>query len=276
MAERPAFTLASHATNAEPVSVAYYPFTWSPGMSATQKRKNVEALHRVIREHQPGARPLEVSTKSTEPLGIALSAFNLGVNRHGVKFHVESLYQASKVFRDGAGPFPNLYDKRPKVVRDAIKPHTGSPLARFAWREVVWPLEPKLAFYTWLYCMALHHIQNRRLVEILLAARYSHFTDIEYNPKRTLNSQSFAVAYYVHLVQSGQADTALAGQDAFLAVFPGALPRGFLPTTPQHHPTKGRHGPRKTPSRRRGKQPSVSPPQDDSRDDPPTYAFDFA
>lgn len=236
MAQRPAFSLAPADSSRHPVQVAYYDFDWSPGMSAAQKRKNVAALHASIRERILGAKPLEVSSKSTLPIGIALSAFNLAVVKNGQPFRVESLYQGSKVFRDGSGPFHDLYAQSPKAVRAAIKPHASSPLVHFAWGRTHWPLEPKLAFYTWLYCTALHHVQNRPLADKLLREEFTHFTDIEYNPGRTLNSQSFAVAYYLHLVRTAQADAVLVDRDTFLGVFPAGLPEGFRTESARRSP----------------------------------------
>lgn len=277
MAQRPAFSLSPVSSTCHPIQVTYYDFGWSPGMSAAQKRKNVVALHASIRERIPHANPLEVSTKSTLPIGIALSAFNLAVVKNGQPFRVESLYQGSKVFRDGSGPFQDLYGQSPKSVRAAIKPHASSPLMHFAWGMTHWPLEPKLAFYTWLYCTALHHIQNRSLADKLLREGFTHFTDIEYNPGRTLNSQSFAVAYYVHLIQSGKADGVLADRESFLAAFPKALPSGFQLASPTRSPAAQRKTKRQYPPRPSRKGIPVShPPHDSSGSaDTASYAFDF-
>ena len=52
-------------------------FTYIKGMAFSQKVKNVLSFHSSIQSQFPYARILEVSTKSSNPLGVALSAFNL-------------------------------------------------------------------------------------------------------------------------------------------------------------------------------------------------------
>ena len=99
------------------------PFTWHPGFSMVQKRKNVAALHNSIMQMDASLNPLEISSRSNEQLGIKLSAFNLGVASNGRFFSVESVYQASKVFENGMGPFPELYASNPAEVRNYIKEH---------------------------------------------------------------------------------------------------------------------------------------------------------
>ena len=275
MAQRPAFSLSTNASTFHPVTVAYYAFNWAPGMSAVQKRQNVLSLHQSIRERILGARMLEVSTKSTDPLGIALSAFNLATTRNGSRYCVESLYQASKTFENGTGPFPDLYDKPSMIVRKALTPYADIPLRSFVWHDQLWPLEPKLAFYTWLYCRTLHHPQNRVLAEKLVSNGYTHFTDIEYNPRRTLNSQSFAVAYYLHLIRTGEADSQLATRESFLSAFPPDLPSGFLSAAFTHNPTTPRKALRSSTSRGKRKNTSAKHPPHDT-DKPASYAFDFS
>ncbi len=51
----------------------------------------------------------EISSRSTDPLGISLSAFNLKITpQNGPGMSVECAFQGSKVFKHG-GPFHNLY-----------------------------------------------------------------------------------------------------------------------------------------------------------------------
>ena len=60
-------------------------------------------------------------------------------------------------------------------------------------------LEPKTAFYDWLYLQAL--CQNRTLADQLL--QYSGFTDIEFNPKKSFSTQARSCALFVALCRSG-------------------------------------------------------------------------
>ena len=72
-------------------------FTYVKGMAFSQKCKNVLSFHSSIQDQFPSAKILEISTKSNNLLGVALSAFNLTLDG----YPIECLYHASKVFEDG-------------------------------------------------------------------------------------------------------------------------------------------------------------------------------
>ena len=228
MATRPVFIpqLSNEQPTVRTVSVS---FAWHPGLAPARKRLNVAALHAAIHATLPELRrPLEASSKSQVPLGVSLSAFNLSVaspRSSGVAC-VESLYQASKVFAAG-GPYPQLYTRPAREVRQALKRHAGQPLVAFELHGVRWPLEPPQAFYCWVYCQALH--RNPRLAAALDA--YDCFTDIEFNPARSVNCQAYAVALYAALARGGRLAQALAAPAAFLALF-GDRPAAGTPKSP--------------------------------------------
>ena len=228
MATRPVFIpqLSNDQPAVRTVSVS---FTWHPGLAPARKRLNVAAMHAAISATLPELRrPLEASSKSQVPLGVSLSAFNLSVaspRSSGVAC-VESLYQASKVFAAG-GPYPQLYTRPAREVRQALKRHAGQPLVAFELHGVRWPLEPPQAFYCWVYCQALH--RNPRLAAALDA--YDCFTDIEFNPARSVNCQAYAVALYAALARGGRLAQALAAPAAFLALF-GDRPAAGTPKSP--------------------------------------------
>lgn len=77
-------------------------FTWAAGMAKVQKQKSIRALHEAARA-QGLNNLLEISSKSEDEQGIALSAFNLKIKtkKLGKEFTVESAFQASKVFENG-------------------------------------------------------------------------------------------------------------------------------------------------------------------------------
>ena len=52
-------------------------FTYYNGFAISQKQKSIGSLHENIKKIDDKLNILEVSTKSTEPLGVKLSAFNL-------------------------------------------------------------------------------------------------------------------------------------------------------------------------------------------------------
>ena len=74
-------------------------FEFFSGFSETQKQKSILSLHNSFLSKHGNMKILEISSKSQNPLGISLSAFNLMIeNNNGNKFSVESAFQASKVF----------------------------------------------------------------------------------------------------------------------------------------------------------------------------------
>lgn len=195
--------------------LASSPFRWNPGFAFVQKQKNVLALHDAICAMDSGLIPLEISSKSKCNIGVRLSAFNLGVESKGRFCCVESVFQASKVFAGEIGPFPELYWEAPSVVRAKIK-EIGLPLVAFQTGGERWGLNPTRAFYDWVYCRALHH--NADLACQL--KEYNCFTDIEFNPVRSLNCQAYAVALYLSLQANDVLDEALSNKTEFLRHHP--------------------------------------------------------
>lgn len=214
MAERPVFFPRFDAVG---VSERYYEFEWFPGFAPSQKRKCVAALHDAVRRERPDARILEASRRSEIDAGKALSAFNLKLPVGGTPCTVEAVFQAGKVFEDGVGPFPELGTRDPKLVRDVVRARSaGHPLVAFETDGVRWPLLPRTAFYDWLYLKAL--VANPDLAAAV--ETYDAFTDIEFNPERSLNCQARSAALYRSLVHAGKLEEALSSQEAFLRIHP--------------------------------------------------------
>ena len=189
------------------------PFTWAGGFAFSQKQKNVVALHDAIRRIDPSAKILEISSKSLQPLGVSLSAFNLKFQHGDAECSVESAFQASKVFDGGVGPFPELYSHDSREVRHHVQDvSAGHRLVAFEFDGVRWDLEPKTAFYFWLYIKAL--LANPELAEGV--KEFDAFTDIEFNPKRQINCQAAAAAFYVSLCKNGSLERAMSSREAFV------------------------------------------------------------
>jgi hypothetical protein len=88
-------------------------------------------------------------------------------------------------------------------------------LMKFRFFGVDWPLQPRTAFYDWLYINALH--KHPKLASQVLA--YRAFSDIAFNPERSFNCQAYAAALYVSLIQRGLiSEELLKNQHAYLAV----------------------------------------------------------
>ena len=210
MARRPVFIpLAEHNHLIEEIE---FDFSWNPGFAPIQKKKNIVALHNAAKEK--GIYPLlEVSTKSEDVLGQRLSAFSLKIETDTGTYNVESVFQGSKVFEDG-GPYTDLYDKDGREAKKDTRIRTSRKLLRFSFMGLEWPLIPKTAFYDWLYLKAL--LPQQQFRENLHA--YHGFTDIEFNPKRSINCQARTCALLVSLMKLNCLEDALSSKDRFIKI----------------------------------------------------------
>lgn len=152
-------------------------FTFHNGFSIDQKGRSINSMHLSIQECFPNAKILEVSSKSENPLGISLSAFNLAITFCGKRTSVEAAFQGSKVFNN-SGPFRDLLDlaawdakKDPRLVNHGLA--TGYLDQNGAFH----PLGTDTHFYDMLYLRALS--QNPELLKEL--GLFDTFTDIEFN-----------------------------------------------------------------------------------------------
>lgn len=168
-------------------------FPWAPGLAESQKKKNIRALHEAARKDGIEG-VLEISTKSDAEIGRRLSAFSLNLNIDGRNMPLESVYQGAKVFRD-SGPFPEIMEMPPRESKRFIRENTTGDLIEFCLCGRKFPLNPKNAFYDWLYIRSLadHSDWIKRNV------KFSGFTDIEFNPKKQINCQARAFAEFLSL-----------------------------------------------------------------------------
>lgn len=217
MATRPVYLPC--AEGAYLVKTQAVDFQWHAGMAISQKQKSIAALHLSACEQLSVPAVLEVSSKSTLALGVELSAFNLSftTQRHARTMSVECAFQGSKVFAEG-GPFADLYGLDSRQAKQDPRLQNSGRLVGFNFYGSRWELEPQTAFYDWLYLNALH--KQPSFAEAVLA--YRAFTDIEFNPERSINCQAYSVALYVALQQRGLLAEALQSRDAFLAILTAA------------------------------------------------------
>lgn len=213
MANRPIF-IPVKAGNIPEVKVLDLNFQWFPGMSSSQKRKSIRSLHNAA--EALGVSPLlEVSSKSEEELGVSLSAFNLMISTGNNKcqFSVESAFQASKVFEHG-GPYADLLNKTSLEAKRDLRLKESGNLVGFNFFGRKFPVKPRTFFYDWLYLNALR--QNNELARA--AIEYAGFSDIEFNPKKSINCQAYSLALYASLVATGMLEEALSTPSRFLEV----------------------------------------------------------
>jgi hypothetical protein len=190
-------------------------FHWFPGMAPTQRQKSADSLHAAALKLPSIDRVLEVSSKSREDLGIPLSAFNLEftTRKYNHTLSVECAYQGSKVFERG-GSYTDLFAMTSREAKKDERLHSSGRLVAFHFFGIDWELEPQTAFYDWIYINALK--KQQAMAEQL--AGYSAFTDIEFNPERSINCQAYSVALYLSLCRRQLLDEATTSKEAYLRV----------------------------------------------------------
>lgn len=189
-------------------------FKWHPGMAKSQKQKSIVELHESAKIL--GIKNiLEISSKSLSDLGVSLSAFNLSftTKKYNNTLTVESAFQGSKVFKKG-GPYKDLYLVDSKTSKQDIRIKDSGKLISFNFFNKEFPLIPRTFFYDWLYIKAL--VSNPDLSNKIY--EFEGFSDIEFNPKKSLNCQAHAAALFLSLRASNKLDEALSTPDKFLSV----------------------------------------------------------
>lgn len=211
MANRPVFMVANDNQFCQKINVDFEYFS---GFSEKQQRRCINSLHNSFKIIHPEKRVLEISSKSENELGVQLSAFNLFIKtKSGKEFSVESAFQGSKVFENG-GPYIDLLSQTSRQAKKDMRLKNSGKLISFVYGGKTFPIEPKTYFYNWLYINALHlHLQLS--TEIL---NYDAFTDIAFNPQKSINCQAEAAAIFVSLHKQGLLEKALIDKDTFLDV----------------------------------------------------------
>ena len=171
-------------------------FQWHPGFARSQKLKSVRELHKAAKTIGY-ANVLEVSTKSELALGQRLSAFTLDTTVSGVTAKIECIYQASKVF-EKAGPFPELADMRPIEAKRYFRDKNIGLITHFEFGNTIYDNLPHHAFYDWLFLRAL--IDHEAFLTSELA-QFDAFSDIEFNPSRSVNTQARTAAIIASLIE---------------------------------------------------------------------------
>lgn len=212
MANRPIFIISEFAP--------YYftfdtEFKWAGGLALSQKRKNISSMHQQFKTKFPDKKVLEISSKSTENLGVNASAFNLKkyVPSVGAAVPVENIYQSSKVFSSG-GPFVELLQVTPIEAKRDDRLKSSGRLVSFRFEKMDYPIVPDSIFYDFIYINAL--IENPKIGDALTA--YDGFTDIAFNPSKNISCQARSAAVYVSLCRIGKLDSAR-NFDRFLTLF---------------------------------------------------------
>lgn len=142
-------------------------FTWIKGNTYKQKCLRRDSLKDGISKNYDINKWLEISTKSDKDIGKKLSALNLKLKTLNKEFTVEDAYQKAKIIKDGE-------------------------ITGFKFGSTYFDANPYGMYYDYIYMLALY--QNKDLYEQI--KDYRIFTDIEFNPNRSLNTQARAVAIF--------------------------------------------------------------------------------
>lgn len=212
MAERPVFVPKNSAPFYDTVNIE---FKWNGGFAVSQKQKNIKAIHNGFRLIYPEANPLEISSKSPLETGVKLSAFNLMkyVPELDRSIPVENVYQAGKVFENGC-QYSDLMLVSPKDAKRDERLKNSGKLIKFRFDGQEFPLVPESLFYDYIYLNAV--LENPALSDELL--HFNGFTDIEFNPQKSVSTQAKSVAVYVALSSLGLTEK-IRDYNSFVSLF---------------------------------------------------------
>lgn len=214
MAERPIFLpMQAGPTLVREVS---FDIPWAGGFAPVQKRKNVKSLHEAAAKS--GYAPLlEVSTKSEIVVGQHLSAFHLKVHSNAGMVSLEAAYQSSKVFERG-GPYTDLLTVDARTAKRDPRLNEAGRLVGFEFDGHQFPLTPQTAFYDWLYLSAIYPHRKWLQERLTENGQFVGFTDIEFNPSKSINCQARSCALFVALIARDKLEEAMQSPETFISM----------------------------------------------------------
>ena len=80
----------------------------------------------------------------------------------------------------------------PKEAKRDKRLHDSGNLKAFQYQNMEFPLIPKTAFYDYIYIAAVK--ESFTTHELNAISNYNYFTDIEFNPEKSINTQARTVA----------------------------------------------------------------------------------
>ncbi len=189
-------------------------FIFYSGFAVTQKSKSIQSLHESAKK-LGYKNILEVSTKSDNKLGWQLSAFNLMVDfDFDKKISLECAFQGSKVFENNI-QYKDLYFVESIAAKKDERLKKSGNIIGFEFEGNFWENEPKTAFYDYLYIKTLNDNYRDIIKELV---KYDTFTDIEFNPKKSINCQARTCAILVSLYKNDLLEKALNSKNDFIKI----------------------------------------------------------
>ena len=101
---------------------------------------------------------------------------------------LEEMNEIERLKYENGGPYLDLLNVSPKQAKRDERHCNSGKLVGFVRNDEIWTLEPKTAFYDYIYISAL--IKN--FGYDLNISEYQWFTDIEFNPQKSINCQARA------------------------------------------------------------------------------------
>jgi hypothetical protein len=195
MAKRPIFRSLYNDIGVDTIEIDFEYFS---GFALEQKQKSIKSLHESAAKLGYN-NILEVSTKSLNELGVSLSAFNLSAKsqKKEYEFTVEKAFQASKVFENG-GPYIDIYKKTSHEAKKDKRIKNSGKIISFKFFNYTFEKDPPTFFYDWLYINTL--LKNNNLIDRL--NNYNTFSDIEFNPAKSINCQAYSLALFKSLLNN--------------------------------------------------------------------------
>lgn len=212
MASRPIFLATNNIK--ELFKEVNIDFTFYNGFAVTQKSKSIKSLHENSKRNGY-EKILEVSTKSDNKLGWQLSAFNLMVDfNFDKKISLECAFQGSKVFENNIQHKDLYLVESIQAKKDERLKKSGNIIG-FEFEGSFWTNEPKTAFYDYLYIKTLYSNYRDILNEL---TKFDAFSDIEFNPKKSVNCQARTCAVLVSLYRLDLLEKALNSKEDFINI----------------------------------------------------------
>ena len=210
MAVRPVFVSLSSYPYFKQIEVE---FEFHSGFALVQKQKSINSLHKSFLAKYPERKIIEISSKSTEYIGTQLSAFNVRYSLNDNEVSLESIFQGSKVFEKG-GPFHDIYNIGPVEAKKDPRIKENGGIICFDLNGTLFQSEPKDYFYNWIYSYSIYG--HKDLLSEL--REFDAFTDIEFNPQKSLNCQARTVAIIRGLIESEELDDAMKSPGEYLRI----------------------------------------------------------
>ena len=128
------------------------------------------------------------------------------------KISLECAFQGSKVF-EGNVQYRDIYFLDSIQAKKDERLKKSGNIIGFNFNGVFWENEPKTAFYDYLYIKTLVNNYENLIKELV---KFDAFSDIEFNPKKSINCQAKTCAILVSLSKMDLLADAIRSKEKFV------------------------------------------------------------